>query len=67
MQSINFYTTQDHQETGFSNIIMKAVEDKNTEINVVLDMLSNPLFTMGYGLCIQELQKIIYSSSEGGT
>lgn len=56
----------DQRETGFLKFIEKSSPDGKKGINVVVDSLSNPLFTLGFRSCVEELQKLIQSSAKGG-
>lgn len=51
----------DQRQNGFISTIRKKLPANCKEINLVIDSLSNPFFTIGLGVCLQELQQIINS------
>ncbi|KAK3932807.1 Elongator complex protein 5 [Frankliniella fusca] len=54
----------DETQTGFLSTIRKILPGNSREINVVIDSLSNPFFTIGFGVCLKELQQMINSTTE---
>lgn len=53
-------------EDGLITMVQKCVTGEDTEINVVVDSLSDPLFIFGLGRCMQELQQILNLTVKGG-
>lgn len=56
----------DNKETGLISLIKKSVSADTKEINVIVDSLSNPLFTLGFAHCLQEIQQMINSPIDNG-
>ncbi|XP_034238433.1 elongator complex protein 5 [Thrips palmi] len=66
LSDFNGWIDQGRHQSHLFSIIDNSISEDTREINIVIDSLSNPLFTIGFGSCIQDLQKIVNFGSING-
>lgn len=59
LADLNGWIDPGQEKSHLFSIINETLSEGTREINIIIDSLSNPLFTIGFGSCIEDLQKIV--------